>query len=101
MTNEQEFVLNDLAVYREFDMNNFVSNAKLAIFETPAKFSKMNAKLSTYTQLVQNTYAYFKELKVDSDIVVTFNNLDKKYFDNIDYMTDDLTTDDVFDIKPD
>lgn len=101
MTNEQEFVINDLAVYREFDMNNFVSNAKLAIFETPTKFSKMNAKLSTYTQLVQNTYAYFKELKVDSDIVVTFNNLDKKYFDNIDYMTDDLTTDDVFDIKPD
>ena len=55
MTNEQEFVLNDLAVYREFDMNNFVSNAKLAIFETPAKFSNMNAKLTTYRLFVQNT----------------------------------------------
>lgn len=101
MTNEQEFVLNDLAVYREFDMNNFVSNAKLAIFETPAKFSNMNAKLTTYRLFVQNTYAHFKELKVDNDILLTFNNLDKKYFDNIDYMADDLIDDDVVDIKPD
>lgn len=101
ITNEQHFILNDLDVYREFDMNNFVSNARLAIFETPTKFSKMNAKLTTYRLLIQDTYIYFKELKIDSDILVTFNNLDKKYFDNIDYMCDDLATDDIFDIKPD
>lgn len=52
--NEFNFLLNDLKVYREYDLSNFISNAKNSLSDT-SELSKIDIKFDIYISMLSNT----------------------------------------------
>ena len=59
---EKDFILTDLQVFREYDLNNFVSNAKNSLKQVNDSVSDI--KIDTYITFINRSYADFRSTKM-------------------------------------
>jgi hypothetical protein len=98
--NEYDYVLNDLQLYREFDMSNFISNAKYSV-ANKVGLVKTNVELSHYSTMITSVLQNFNSMQIHKEEMISFFSTCSK--DVINSITDDvrdITTSDVTTIKP-
>lgn len=85
--NENEFILNDLKIYREFDMSNFINNAKYSL-SNKINSIKLEPCIQQYSEMIQNVVNDLNNLKFDS---VTFNEFFTSFTDStLNNINDDI-----------
>ena len=59
---EKDFIFSDLQVFREYDMNNFVNNAKTSLMQLNDNVSEI--KIDTYVSFINRSYSDFRSIKL-------------------------------------
>lgn len=97
---EFEFVHDDLALMQEFDMSNFVANAKTAISGKVA-LVEMKHKINHYSAALQKAIAEVQSIEVDtssiSDFLAKLNNFEHA---NASYTVRDVSVSNINVLKP-
>lgn len=100
-TIEQEMVLGDLKLFREFDSSNFVSNAKLAI-NGKIEAVTMGSKINHYGNMLEKAISNYNNIKIDKEAIKAFfdkfnqiSRLDSSY-----RTIRDISYSDVISFKP-
>ena len=95
---EEDFVLDDLKVFREFDISHFISNAKTAI-SGKAEIVKLDSKFDYYTSILERAINTFQNIVIDSEKI---NKCLSGYgdFNSNKIMMNDINSVDVISIRP-
>ena len=95
---EEDFVLDDLKVFREFDISHFISNAKTAI-SGKAEIVKLDSKFDYYTSTLERAINTFQNIVVDSEKVRKCLS-EITDIDSSKLMMNDINSVDVISIRP-
>ena len=95
---EEDFVLDDLKVFREFDISHFISNAKTAI-SGKAEIVKLDSKFDYYTSTLERAINTFQNIVVDSEKVRKCLS-EITDIDSFKLMMNDINSVDVISIRP-
>lgn len=95
---ENDFILGDLQVFREFDISHFISNAKSAI-SGKAEIVKLDAKFNYYTSTLERAINAFQNIVIDSEKVKNFLDTNSE-INTKDLMMNDVDAVDVISIRP-
>lgn len=95
---ENDYVLGDLKVFREFDISHFISNARTAL-SGKAEIVKLDDKFNYYTSTLERAINSFQNIIVDSERIKNFlgNYSD---IDTSNIMMNDVNSLDVITIRP-
>lgn len=100
--NENEFILNDLQIYREFDISNFISNAKYSL-SNKINNNRITPNIQKYSEMIQNVVNDVDILKIDSNSIINFfTTFVNTVFNNIsdDIYINPLIKPDIYGFKP-
>ena len=97
---EQDYVLGNLELYREFDSSHFISNAKSAI-TNKVEAVNMNMKFDYYANMIEKAIASFSNIKINKEDVKEFlTSFNSKVLDDSGILIRDITQSDIGKFKP-
>ena len=98
---EQDYVLGNLEVYREFDSSHFISNAKSAI-TNKAEAVNMNMKFNYYTNMLEKAIGSFSAIKINKDVVKDFLSRyqENAKLDKCDFTMKEIVNSEIGKFKP-
>ena len=94
-----KFVLGNLALYREFDQSNFISNANNSI-NNKVDLVKTDVDLKFYSNSLNKTLSDIDNISIHSDLLIAFFSSFSTSNIIIDTKVSDIIPSDVFTIKP-
>ena len=96
---EKDFILSDLQVFREYDLNNFVSNAKNTLHQFNDNIAAI--KLDTYNTFINRSYADLQKTKLqyEEDPTVLEKEFSSVHFEQLDLQMKPIHTERIV-IRP-
>ena len=96
---EKDFILSDLQVFREYDLNNFVSNAKSTLNQVNDNVAAI--KLDTYNTFINRSYADLQKTKLqyEEDPTVLEKEFSSVHFEQLDLQMKPIHTERIV-IRP-
>lgn len=96
----EDYVKNDIKVFREFDMNNFISGVDVAIFQNSGKVSA-DIELNSYIKLITNANNSLNSIFLSKPLLMNFLEvLQTSDLSNLNIMIYPFDLTEVRDIKP-
>lgn len=97
---EDEFVLGDSQVFREFDMSNFIMNAKSSIQNKVSVYT-LDINSTFYIKMVENALKLLETIKLDKQLANNFTSrLTVSNIDSLQIQSKALVLPDVLSIRP-
>ena len=96
---EKDFILSDLQVFREYDLNNFVINAKSTLNQVNDNVAAI--KLDTYNTFINRSYADLQKTKLqyEEDPTVLEKEFSSVHFEQLDLQMKPIHTERIV-IRP-